>query len=148
MYDHILVPTDGSDASAAALDQAVAIADRFGARVEFLHVVDVGVQMSASAEGTIADELTTTLESVADDALTDAEARANDAGVDAETTILEGVPHDAIVRHSADSEADLVVMGVTGRSGVAERLLGSTTERVVRAAETSVLVARTTDMSS
>jgi len=145
VYDQMLVPTDGSDASAAAIDQAVVIADQFDARVEFLHVVDVGIEMSAAAEGAIADDLTSTLESVANDALTEAEARADDAGVEAETTVIEGVPHETIVQHSVDSESDLIVMGVTGHSGLTERLLGSTTDRVARSAETSVLIARPSD---
>jgi len=142
VFTEILVPTDGSDASLAAVDQGVAVARRFEATVHFLHVVDVGAEMSASAVGDIADDLTTTLEDVAADALDTAESRAEDAGVPCERTVLEGIPHEAIVEYSADRDVDLVVLGESGRSGLKEHLLGSTTDRVARSAETSVLIAR------
>ncbi len=51
VYDDSLVPTDGSDSSAAAVEQAVAIADGDAATVHFLHVIDVGTEMSAGASG-------------------------------------------------------------------------------------------------
>lgn len=142
MYQDVLVPTDGSDASAAAVDHAVSIADRYDATVHLLHVVDLGTEMSASGVGTIADELTSTLESEADDALDDAGSRAEEAGVDYERTTVEGVPHEAIVAQAADREVDLVVMGASGRSGLREHLLGSTTDRVVRSTDVPVLVVR------
>lgn len=142
MYSEILVPTDGSDASLEAVEQGVAIADRFGGAVHFLNVVDVGTEMSASGVGHVADELNKSLEKMADDALTDAESRAEDADVAHERAMLEGVPHEAIVEYSDDHDVDLVVMGATGQSGLKEHLLGSTTDRVTQSVETSVLVAR------
>ena len=57
VYNEVLVATDGSDASAVAVEQAVAVADRFEATLDCCHVVDVGTEMSASAEGTIATEI-------------------------------------------------------------------------------------------
>jgi nucleotide-binding universal stress UspA family protein len=142
VYEEILIPTDGSDASAAAVEQGVELAARFDATVHLLHVVDVGTEMSASAVGDIADDLSVTLEAVATDALDSAATQAEDADVPYERTILEGFPHEAIVEYSTDHGIDLVVMGATGRSGLAERLLGSTTDRVTRSVDTSVLVAR------
>ncbi|WP_276256934.1 universal stress protein [Halomontanus rarus] len=140
MYDHIVVPTDGSDASAAAVDHGVSIAEPHGATVHFLHVVDVGTEMSAP--GTVAPELAETLEQEADDVLDAAAAQAEETGVTYERTVLEGTPHEAIVEYSADRAADLIVMGASGRSGITDRLLGSSTDRAIRSAETSVLVAR------
>ena len=61
MYAEILVPTDGSDASMVAVEQGVELAAEFDATVHFLHVVDVGTEMSASGVGNVANELTTTL---------------------------------------------------------------------------------------
>ncbi len=55
---------------------------------------------------------------------------------------LEGVPHEAIADYVAEHDADLVVMGASGRSGLKEHLLGSTADRVVRSVDTSVLLAR------
>ncbi|AUV82998.1 universal stress protein [Salinigranum rubrum] len=142
MYDEILIPTDGSDASEVAVEQGVAVAARFDARVHLLHVVDVRAEMAASGVGDIADDLTETLDTMASDALDAAEALADGAGVPYEREVLEGYPHDAIAEYAADNEVDLVVVGASGRSGVAEHLLGSTTERVARTVGTSVLIAR------
>ena len=142
MYNEILVATDGSDASGAAVDQAVAVADNFGATVHLLHVVDIGMEMSGSAEGAIANQLTDTLDELATEALDGAESRAAEAGVPTERVALEGVPHEAIVDYCADHGIDLVVLGSTGRSGITEHLMGSTTDRVARSVEASVLIAR------
>ncbi|PGF18068.1 universal stress protein UspA [Natrinema sp. CBA1119] len=142
MYDDILVPTDGSDSSTAAVEQAVAIAEGEPTTVHFLHVVDVGTEMSASASGNIASQLTETLEEKAESALDDAVSRAEAAGVDYEKTTREGDPHEVIEEYSTEHDVDLIVMGASGQSGLKERLLGSTTDRVVRTVETSVLIAR------
>lgn len=142
MYSDVVVATDGSDASAAAVEEGVAAAAREDATVHLLHVVDVGTEMSASGVGTIADELTQTLEEEADDALDSAASEAEDAGVAFERTTLEGVPHEAIADYAAERDADLVVLGATGRSGLRERLLGGTADRVARSVDASVLLAR------
>jgi nucleotide-binding universal stress UspA family protein len=135
MYDAILIPTDGSDASTAAVEQGVAVAERFEARVHFQHVVDVGV-------GDIADDLTETLDAVATEALDAAAARAEETGVSHERAVLEGFTRDAIVEYSDDRDVDLVVLGASGRSGLTEHLLGSTAERVAHAVDVSVSIAR------
>jgi nucleotide-binding universal stress UspA family protein len=142
MYAAILVPTDGSDASMAAVEQGVELAAAFDATVHFLYVVDIGTEMSAAGVGTIADELTATLETMATDALDAATAHADSVGVPYERTIREGFPHETIAEYSAEHEVDLIVLGPRGRSGITERLLGSTTDRVTRSVDTSVLVAR------
>jgi nucleotide-binding universal stress UspA family protein len=138
MFTEILVPTDGSDASLVAVDQGVAIARQFETTVHFLYVVDVGAEMSASVVGDIADDLMTTFKDMAADALDTAELRAEDAGVSSERTMLEGVPHEAILEYSIDQNIDLLIMGESGQSGLKEHLLGSTTDRVAQSAKTSV----------
>lgn len=142
MYNDILVATDGSDSSTAGVEQGVSIAESHGATVHFLHVIDVGTEMSASGVGTIAEELTETLEQEADEALDEATAQANEAGVNNERVLLEGVPHESIAEYSTEHDVDLIVMGASGQSGLKEHLLGSTTDRVIRSVETSVLLAR------
>ncbi|RZH68040.1 universal stress protein [Natrinema altunense] len=142
MYDDVLVPTDGSTTSEAAVEQAVSIAEGAGATVHFLHVVDIGTKMSAGATGSIAPQLTETLEEAAESALDEAASRAESAGVTYERLTREGDPHEVIEAYCDEHDVDLVTMGASGHSGVKERLLGSTTDRVVRSVEASVLVAR------
>lgn len=142
MYDDILIPTDGSEASQAAVKHGITSAEAHGATVHLLYVVDIGTEMSASAVGTIAEELTDTLEGEAEDALDSAEEQADKAAVPFERTVLEGVPHEAIAEYSADHDVDFIAMGASGQSGLKEHLLGSTTDRVVRSVDVPVLLTR------
>lgn len=142
VHSDILVPTDGTRESQAAVDEGVTIASSLGANVHFLHVVDMGTETSASASGPIADNLTESLEKEANDALDAAEEQARDANVSYERVILEGVPEDAIVEYSADHEINLIVIGKSDSSGLADQLLGTTTDHVLESANVSVLVAQ------
>jgi nucleotide-binding universal stress UspA family protein len=139
MYDTILLPTDGSERAAAALDHAVDAVDAYGAELHIISVVDRRVVLAADIEAKpdireeLVDEATTAVEELA--------ARARDAGATVTTATPEGVPYREILSY-ADAEAvDLLVLGTHGRTGREKRLnLGSTTERVVKAADRPVLV--------
>ena len=56
--------------------------------------------------------------------------------------LVEGVPHEQIVRLARSKRADVVVMGTHGRSGLAKLFLGSVAGRVVAAAPCPVLTVR------
>ena len=57
--------------------------------------------------------------------------------------LREGTPHEAILAFAKERQADLIVMGTEGHTGLAHALLGSTAERVVRLAICPVLTVRT-----
>nr|WP_309138781.1 universal stress protein [Haloterrigena gelatinilytica] len=103
VYDDILVPTDGSESSMAAVDQATAIAEGRATTVHFLHVIDVGTEMSAGASGSIAPQLTETLEEEAESALDDAANRAEEAGISYDRNTREGSPHEGSRRTSPNA---------------------------------------------
>jgi len=63
-------------------------------------------------------------------------------GVAAETAFVEGRPDSEIVATAANRQADLIVLGTHGRSGLERALLGSTTERVLNQTPCAVLVVR------
>lgn len=90
----------------------------------------------------IAPEITGTLEEKAEAALDDATSRAEKTDIDYDRTTREGVPHDVIAAHVTNQDIDLVIIGISGRSGLKEHLLGSTSDRVIRPVESSVLLAR------
>lgn len=148
VYDDILVPTDGSESSTAAVDQATAIAESGATTVHFLHVIDLGTEMSAGGSGSIAPQLMETLKEEGEAALDDAANRAEEAGVNYDRTTREGNPHEVIEAYVAEHDIDLIVMGASGRSGLKERLLGSTSDRVIRTVDISVLLARPVALSS
>jgi len=137
-YDRILVPTDGSDASANAIEHAVGIAARYDATLHALHVVDAGPDSTPDAGGLAADELRAggekSVEAVAE--------RAEDAGVAFETVVDAGVAYRSIVEYVDENDIDLVVMGTRGRSGIHRFLLGSVAEKAVRTVDAPVMTVR------
>lgn len=68
--------------------------------------------------------------------------RAKKAGVRATGLLLQGMPHDQIIRAARSRSVDLIVMGTHGRSGIAKLFLGSVAERVVATAPCPVLTVR------
>ncbi|WP_435147444.1 universal stress protein [Halobaculum sp. P14] len=129
-FDDVVVPMDGSDCAEAALDAAVGLADRTGAR---LHVVSVVNPYVLSKTTELEDERHEARATV-DGGV----AHAEDAGVDAAGEVLKGVPHEEITDYVDEHGADAVVMGTHGRSGVKRVLLGSTAENVVRSSTVPV----------
>jgi nucleotide-binding universal stress UspA family protein len=122
MYDAILVPTDGSRLADRAATHALDLAAAFDATVHAISVVPPG-RDDADADAAV-------------DAVAD---RASDRSIPVETAVLDGVPYRAILDYVQDEGVDLVVMGTHGRTGLDRYLLGSVTERVVRAAPVPVL---------
>jgi nucleotide-binding universal stress UspA family protein len=76
-------------------------------------------------------------EKVLEDSL--AEIKPNDRHVDFEHRMLVGDPAKEIVRLAREEDADLIVIGTHGRTGIARALLGSVAEVVVRRAPCPVL---------
>lgn len=144
MYDRILLPTDGSEGMGPVIDHAVGLAERHGATLDAVYVVNTAsmsdLPMESSWEG-----LSQALEEEGETALGAVQTRA--AGVPVETTLLEGSPAREIVDHAGSRDCDVVVMGTHGRSGVSRLLLGSVAERVVRTSPVPVLILRVDDHS-
>ncbi|MFC7141608.1 universal stress protein [Halosimplex aquaticum] len=141
MYEDILVPTDGSAGAERAHDEAVDLAAEFGATVHSLYVVDV----SAIGPESGAVDLAESFEQMGEDTTDAAVARARDAGVDAVGSVTTGTPHRSILDYVDEEGIDLVVMGTHGRTGIERYLLGSVTEKVVRAADVPVLTVRASE---
>lgn len=139
MYSEILVPTDGSPASAAAIDHAIDLAQQYDARLHALYVVD-GAAYSTLEAG--AEIVVDALETEGTKATDHVAERAGDAGVDCTTMVTTGTAYRTISEYVEDNDIDLVVMGTHGRRGLDRYLLGSVTERVVRTADVPVLTVR------
>lgn len=82
------------------------------------------------------------LEKLRTDKQTEVEAAMREAGVEGKAVVLDGFPPLAICRHARELEAELIVVGTTGKTGLKRVALGSVAERVVREAPCSVVVAR------
>lgn len=138
---HILVPIDLSDSTDAAIRVATDVALKFNARIELLHVVDIGFY---PYYGLLEDPVAELEQKALDTAGKALEKRAKvlrDAGIDVEIHRRKGHVAERILAFTAENELDLIVMASHGRSGVDRVLLGSVAERVLRAARVPVMVA-------
>ena len=138
----ILVPTDFSDTSAAALDYARALAQAFGSTLHLIHVVPDPYTRPGTIEayGPSLDGLLQQWKQQSEDHL-----RGLLADADASRTtraVLTGHAFVEIVQYAKRQNADLIVMGTHGRGPVAHMLLGSVAEKVVRKAPCPVLTVR------
>ena len=140
MYETILVPTDGSSQSDAALDHAVTLARHHDATIHILYVADTNRDSLTAQGGKVVDAL-----ELEGDRITSEAVERVEPGVDVVDTVEAGDPVETILDYATSVGADLVVMGTHGRRGLDRYLLGSTTERVVRLSSIPVLTVREND---
>ena len=141
----ILVATDFSEPSEAALAYGRELARNFGASLTVLNVVDNILTRAYGSDGMVlADsELQREIEDAARrqvDALLFEDDRRDLRAVG--VTVTSNSPAAAIVTYARDVAVDLIVMGTHGRGAVAHLLMGSVAERVVRTAPCPVLTVR------
>jgi nucleotide-binding universal stress UspA family protein len=132
----ILVPTDFSETSEAALRYGVELARRFSARLCLLHVPE---HPGEATETEYPVDLFETMQNAADDRLPHLLSEAERHELRPECAMRLGTPWEEIVRHAEEHDIDLIVMGTHGRDGLARLLLGSVAEMVVRKASCPVL---------
>jgi nucleotide-binding universal stress UspA family protein len=140
----ILVPTDFSKHSNNALTYAVAFAEKFGAELHLLHVVQdlaLFIPDAVTAMPPVAlpvDQITLAAREALDRVI-------REQGLERFTVrpeVREGTPFAEIIRCAREKDIDLIVMGTHGHTGLAHMLLGSVTEKVVRKAPCPVLTVR------
>ena len=138
-FERVLIPTDGSESAFAALDDAVTFAEATGAR---LHVVHATAE-SQIGENTVTYDISDPDVATGIEEIDDTIERMESTQLDeVDVTTPSGRPDQAILAVASEANADCIVMGTHGRTGVRRYLLGSTTERVVRFAGVPVLAIR------
>ncbi|MBI1963959.1 MAG: universal stress protein [Candidatus Rokubacteria bacterium] len=144
MSRRVLHPTDFSTASAAAFAKAVEMAKAGRGELLLVHVMNpvIPVPGDGYISPKVYDEIAASTKAWGQKQLAKRLAKAKAAGVRARGFLLEGVPHEQIVRIAKSRRADLVVMGTHGRSGLAKLFLGSVAGRVVAASPCPVLTVR------
>ena len=139
----ILVPTDFSDASEAALNYGRALAEAFGASLHVLHVMeDPFLYASASESYVVPLELHEQIEKSARERLNSVLSATDREKLHAEVVLKRGSPFVEIVRYAREQDVDLIVIGTHGRGPIAHMLMGSVAEKVVRKAPCPVLTVR------
>ena len=144
MYTRILVPTDFSAPSDAALEHARAVARRFGASLHLLHVAEDPYRALYSAE-VFVPEIEGLREEILGNALGRLKQRVTPQDVSelhTTTDAVIGTPPWSIVEYAGAHDIDLIVMGTHGRGGMSHLVMGSVAERVVRTAPCPVLTVR------
>ena len=139
--EHILAPIDFGQASDHALTTAIQLAGVLKARVTLLHVVQNPMMPSPHTGIGLAQYLDE-VEAQARQSLAECARRVQAAGLSCETVTQLGSPFQAIIDYASDQQADLIVMGTHGHTGLQHMLLGSVAERVVRLSPCPVLVTR------
>jgi len=144
VFQHLLVPTDGSPASELAARQAVTLAARLGARLTALtvkptfHVFTLRPELVEDTRGGSWD-----VDLHARNNLAAVERLAADAKVPFEGVTAQGdQPWKAILETARERGCDAIAMATHGRSGLDRLLVGSQTQRVVAHATLPVIVFR------
>jgi len=145
VYQHILIPTDGSPLSEMAIQQGVALAKSLHARVTAL-TVSLPFHAIAIEPGVVfamPDQYPKDCEAAAARALGVATEAAQLAGVPCNTLhVWDEFPHRAIIEAASKSGCDLIFMASHGRRGFSALLLGSETTKVLTHSKIPVLVCR------
>ena len=144
MFNHILVPIDGSGTSMLAVSKASGLALAFGSRITLIHVVDNYPFIGVGADYALGqNEYLAAATSSANAALARGVAALAAEGLHSDQRVIDGhVVHEGIVDTAIAIGADLIVMGSHGRTGIEKLLLGSVTQRVLQDAKCPVLVVR------
>jgi len=143
MFKHILLPTDGSELSEAAIRKGIALAKSIGARVTGCYAIPEFHILTYRTE-----MLEDTSEQFARDSIAHAEKylgviakAAKEAGVACDVVQLTSDhPFEAIIKTAQERGCDLIAMASHGRRGVRSALLGSETHKVLTHTKLPVLV--------
>lgn len=142
MYQRILIPTDGSSYSEAALPHGLQLAKRLGTQVMVLYVLEEHLPPLLASNPMVLsqeflDEYERSLRQAGQEALDRAQKVADEAGVPIEGKMLRGLPTATILAEARPT--DLIVMGTHGRNSLGTFVLGSVTMRVLHEARCPVL---------
>jgi nucleotide-binding universal stress UspA family protein len=140
----ILVATDFSEPSEAALAYGRELARNFGAQLTVLHVAgNIGAFGGGDGVVIIDPELQSEIEAGARQQLDSLISDEDREQLRAKTVLLvSNAPSQTVTAYAKEANVDLIVMGTHGRGAVAHLLMGSVAERVVRTAPCPVLTVR------
>ncbi len=145
MFKHILIPTDGSELSANAIENGIKFAAGLGASitgltvVPNLHLLDYQLQILEETRQTLNEATKSRAHAILDVLAKSAKA----ANVECKIEVaVSDHPYKAIIDIAGKRGCDLILMASHGRSGVGGVLLGSETHKVLTHSKIPVLVLR------
>ena len=139
---NILVPIDFSVSSMGALEYAVPLAEKLGASITLVHVVEPQIYPEDLMVGTEMDEVNARWMKSGKDMLDSLRQEKIKNGINSISIVTRGKPWQQIIATAKALAADLIVIATHGYTGLKHVFLGSTAERVVRHAPCPVLTVR------
>lgn len=144
LYQHILVPIDGSETSMVAMKEAIKIGKALNSKITVVQVMALDPYIAdAYVKTGQTNDLIERTRTYLLDILEQAKQQFFNEGITVETKLLEGfVVHEEIIQAAQDLNADLIVMGSHGRTGVRKLVLGSVAQKVLGESHIPVLIVR------
>lgn len=144
MLNTVAVGTDGSDTASKAVEFAIDLAEKYGARLVVISSYRPVDEMrlkheQAAAPQEIQWEINPTED--VDDTLHAVEEKAHERGLETTSVASPGEPADVLCKHAEEQNADVLVVG---NKGMQRRILGSVPNSVAHKAPCSVVVVKTT----
>ncbi len=144
MIKKLLLPTDGSDASERAGEEAISIASLYGSDIIVLYVIDTH-QLNSIRQRDLRKTFIKELQEEGENIVEKFKSKIEEKKCSGEcenisliTLIKKGIPEKVILETAEKLGVDHIVMGKSGKNALEKFILGSTTERVARKAKVPV----------
>jgi nucleotide-binding universal stress UspA family protein len=150
VFERILIAADGSEYGEKAAKVGIELAKLSGGKVIIVYVSDMAKYMGSAGlippfggvSPEAVDAIIASIKEAGENATLRVTELARTAGVTNEKMIVEGNPSSEILRIAGENNADVIVMGSIGKTGLEKFLMGSVAERVVRSSKLPVLIVR------
>jgi nucleotide-binding universal stress UspA family protein len=147
MPTRILVPTDFSEYSDRALEQALDIAKQYHAKVYLLHIIQDESQRSIAFDFGLSEEIG---RQIKDRHWAETKQKLQKQldkfpqamEIEVVTNIRQGVSYEEILKEGKEKEIDLIVIASLGRTGIAKYLIGGVARNVLRGSKCPVLLTK------
>lgn len=145
MYTHVLVPLDGSHLAEEALPYAALVARAFGLPVRLYRVYNpAAAELPELAPNAYWTKVSGSVRDLAQNYLEEMAGHLRRAGLTVSVAVQEGSPAASILAEAGADPSTLIVMTTHGRSGDERFIMGSVTDKVLRAAANPMLIVRPT----
>jgi nucleotide-binding universal stress UspA family protein len=141
----ILVPIDFSSHAEPVLEWAAHLAKQHGSKILLLHAYHLPVEFQQMEGAYLPPEFWANVKTEAKQTLDRSADELREQGLDVEAIVREGYAATVIEEEAERQEADVIIIGTRGLSGLKHLLLGSIAERVVQKAPCPVLTVKTAD---
>ena len=142
-FKTILFATDFSEGSDFAFESALSLARKFDSKLLIVHIINEPVDLRGFYVPHISfDKLEEEIEQGAEKLMEKFCRTYLQDYSNYETFVLPGIPYDEIIKNAVQFNADLIVLGTHGRTGLDHVLFGSTAEKVVRKSPVPVMTIR------